>query len=177
MNVIARIVQSLFLILSIGTGSALWAAEVDELRREIEQLKERVKEIEEREAEVRDEKGHLLHPVRGLHKATISGGFTGILQGSLNNEDRFGGDRGEGSMSADLFLEFPAHERGSFLFRLDVVQGAGLSAIPPVFTAPNGNTTGTNNDVEDFDNKPHLNLNEARYEHEVLEDRLRVVFG
>lgn len=126
--------------------------------------------------EVDDGAGHKLHPIHSHFGADISGGLTTIIQGSLNNEKIFGGNQTEGSMSADFFLEFPVYEKGSFLFRFDIVQGEGLTSLPPLFNSPNGNTTGTNNDIEGF-NSSQLNLNEARYEHLLLNDTLMVVLG
>ena len=169
--------QSLLVMSLLLVGSASEAGEVEDLKKEVEVLKEKVKQIEEKEVEARDEKGHKLHPIRSLYEARISGGFTGIVQGSLNNEGSFGGNRSEGSMSTDVFLEFPVHEKGSFLLRLDVQQGGGLASMPPVFANPNGNTTGPNNDIETFNSAQSLNLNEARHEDSLFNDHLRVVFG
>jgi hypothetical protein len=152
------------------------AGEVEEMKREMEDLKERVRQIEGQQVEVRDIKGHRLHPIRGLFKTTISGGFTGIVQGSINNEERFGGERSEGSMSTDLFIEAPVNEHGVVLLRFDVVQGEGLASMPSLFTNANGNTTGPNNDIEGF-NEPRLNINEARYEHASYNDSLRIILG
>lgn len=53
-------------------------------------------------------------------------------------------------MSADLYLELPVEDRGLFLLRLDLQQSAGLTRLPPLFTAPNGNPTGPNADVESW---------------------------
>ncbi|MGH7275163.1 MAG: hypothetical protein ACREIQ_11995, partial [Nitrospiria bacterium] len=136
--------QSLLVMSLLLVGSAIEAGEVEDIKKEVEVLKEKVKQIEEKEVEVREEKGHELHPIRTLFEAKITGGFTGIVQGSLNNEGRFGGNRSEGSMSTDVFLEFPVHEKGSFLLRLDIEQGAGLTSLPPLFTNPDENTTGPN---------------------------------
>ena len=169
-----RLLLVVFALLMAGIAQA---GEVEDLKKEVEALKEKVKEIEEKEVEVKDEKGHKLHPLRGLYEARISGGFTGVIQGSLNNENRFGGNQSEGSMSTDLFLEFPVHENGSFLLRFDVQQGRGLTSVPPVFANPNGNVTGPNNDIETFNNSQSLNINEARHEHSLFNDHLRVVFG
>jgi hypothetical protein len=153
------------------------AGEMEDMKREVETLKEKVKKIEEKETEVRDGEGHRLHPIRSLLGTKMTGGLTGIVQGSLNNEGRFGGNRTEGSMSADLFVEVTVHEKGLFLLRMDIAQGAGLASLPPLFANPDGNATGPNNDIESFDNSQSLNINEARYEQMLLDDTLRIVFG
>lgn len=155
--------KSLLLALLL-IASPVQAAELDDLKKEMEVIKQEVRELKEKEIEVRDDVGHRLHPVRSLMGVTITGGLTGIAQGSLNNENRFGGDSSEGSMSADLIFEAGMGEQTSFLLRFDVVQGEGLGRTPPLFSSPNGNTMGTNNDVEGF-NEPRLNINEARFEH------------
>lgn len=158
-------------------GSFGHAAEEEDLKKEVEDLKRKVEKMEKGKEEVQDGVGHKLHSVHSLYGAKISGSFTGIVQGSLNNEGRFGGNRSEGAMSSDLFLEVPVHEKGSFLLRLDIEQGAGLASLPPVFANPNGNTTGPNNDIETFQNSQSLNINEARHEHTLFNDTLQAVFG
>ncbi len=163
-----------------GWGVGLAADEVGDLKKDIEDLRARLEQIEKKGGgggEELDGAGHKLHPVHSLSRAKLSGGVTGIYQKSIGNDQAFGGNGSEGQMSADLFLEAPIGESGLFLLRLDIEQGAGLTSFPPVFTNPDGNTTGPNNDVETFNNTESLNLNEARYEHRLLGDRLKITFG
>lgn len=107
----------------------------------------------------------------------IFGGVTGIVQGALNNEGRFGGDRAEGSMSADLMLSVPIGEKGKFFLRLDIQQGEGLTTLPGLFTSPNGNATGPNNDIETFENSESLNINEVVYTHHFLDEIVEIALG
>ncbi len=174
-----RMWRPLLVVLVLFVASIAQAGDVEELKKEVEDLKRKMEKIEKKEVDVEtsDGEGHKLHPIHSLLGTKISGGFTGIFQGSLNNETRFGGNRSEGAMSTDLFVDVPVHEKGSFLLRLDIQQGAGLTSLPPLFTNPDGNTTGPNNDIETFDNSRSLNLNEARYEQMLLNDTFQVVFG
>lgn len=134
-----------------------------------------------------DELGRLKARVEALeHRAPggpllpglkIYGGLTVIGQGGANVPERFGGNRGDMTLSADFFLEAPVGNHGTFLLRMDVEQGAGLARLPPLFANPDGNTTGPNNDVETWVNPELVNLNEARYDHRLLGGGLVLTLG
>ncbi|HEX9758885.1 MAG TPA: carbohydrate porin [Nitrospiria bacterium] len=145
-----------------------------EVEKELKEIKERLKELEQEKIEVTDEDGHRLHPVRSLYGATISGGLTAILQGSLNNKERFGGDHSEASISADLILEYGFGEESNVLFRLDWAPADGLGNLPPLLVNPNGNPSGPNADIEGLTT---LHLVEARYEHRLLDEAILIAFG
>ncbi|MBI3607205.1 MAG: carbohydrate porin [Nitrospirae bacterium] len=153
------------------------AGEMESLKQEVEGLKGRVEQIEKKDGETTDGEGHKLHPVQSAFGAKLSGGATAIYQKSVGTPSAFGGNGAEGQMSADLFLESPIGNKGSFLLRLDIEQGVGLSNLPPLFTNPDGNLTGPNNDVETFNNPESLNVNEVRYEHRLLRDFLKITMG
>lgn len=161
-------------IAGMGIGHA---DEIQHFNQELEDLKARIDQLEQQQRESTDGEGHKLHPVHSLSGAKLSGGVTGIYQASAGNQAALGGNGSEGQMSADLYLEAPIGEQGSFLFRFDIEQGAGLTKFPPVFTNPDGNTGGPNNDVETWTNSESLNLNEARYEHRLLDDAFKLVIG
>ncbi len=105
----------------------------------------------------------------------IRGGITGIVQGSLNNRKEFGGNGAAGEFSADLSLDGSIGDKGSFRLRFDFEHGPGLTDFPPVFTNPDGKTTGPNNDVETFMSEDILN--EARYTHRLFGDFLEITLG
>lgn len=136
------------------------------LEDEVGRLKARVEALEHRAPS-----GPLLPGLK------VYGGLTVIGQGGANTPEQFGGNRGDATLSADLFVEAPVGRRGAFLLRLDVEQGAGLTRLPPLFTSPDGNTTGPNNDVETWVNPELVNLNEARYEHTLLGGGLVLTLG
>ena len=136
------------------------------LEEEVGRLKARVEALEHRAPS-----GPLLPGLK------VYGGLTVIGQGSANNLERFGGNRGDSTLSADLFIETAVGEHGTFLLRLDVEQGAGVTRLPPLFTSPDGNTTGPNNRAETWVNPELINLNEARYEHRLWHNRLVVTLG
>jgi len=144
-------------------------------------LEERVRALEERTRQSdtggKDEQGHPIHFVQSASDIKLNGGMTGIYQWSAGNASQFGGNGSEGQMSADLFLETPIGDKGAFLLRLDIEQGVGLTNFPPVFSNPDGNVTGPNNDVETFNNSQSLNVNEVRYEHRLLRDGLKITLG
>jgi carbohydrate-selective porin OprB len=60
---------------------------------------------------------------------------------------------------------------------MDLGRGLGLVNTPPLFTNPDGNTTGTNNDVESWSSPESLNVNEARYHGMFFDQRLMIAFG
>ncbi len=147
------------------------------LEDEITQLKKRVDLLENKRSEVdvsdHAEIGHKLHPIHTTLGAKFSGGLTMIYQRS----QELGTDEGGATMSADLFIESPLGGHGTFLLRFDVQQGNGLTNIPSLFTNPNGSTTGTNSDIESWDNPDEIHLNEARFHGHFLDGSLQVDFG
>jgi high affinity Mn2+ porin len=126
---------------------------------EIEDLKKRAEDL----------------PIFKAFGIKISGGLTGIFQGSLNNPKEFGGNGAAGEFSADLSLDGSIGDKRSFRLRFDFEHGAGLTDFPPVFTNPDGNTTGPNNDVETF--IPRDVVNEAWYTHRLFGDFLEITLG
>src|SRR3990172_6404161 len=158
-----------WLCLAGGVGTPAVAA--DDVSSELRALKERVEALERGDKTVdvteKDGHGHRLHHIHSLGEAKISGGITLIAQGvssdQLTDPATGSGDKGEGTLSLDLFLEHQVSEHGRLLIHLDVQQGPGLTNLP-VFAAPNGNTTGPNNDVESFAND-QVNLVQVYYEH------------
>jgi hypothetical protein len=127
--------------------------------------------------EVREIEEQPTYPVEVLSKTKIYGGLTMIVQGALNNEESFGGDSADGTMSADLFIESEIVPKGFLLFRMDVAQGEGLTKLPPLFTNPDGTPTGTNNDVESWSSSDTLHINEVRYEQFFAGEKFRVSVG
>ncbi|MEO5656269.1 MAG: carbohydrate porin, partial [Nitrospiria bacterium] len=150
---------------------------------ELQELRERVEALEREDKTVdvtdQDGQGHRLHPIHSLGEAKISGGITMIVQGvssdHLTDPVAGPGDQAEATLSLDLFLEHQISQDGRVLVHLDVQQGAGLTTIP-VFAAPNGNSTGTNNDVESFGND-QVHLDQAYYEHVWMGERVAVTLG
>lgn len=114
-------------------------------------------------------------PIFKAFGVKISGGLTGIFQGSLNNRKEFGGNGAAGEFSADLSLDGSIGDKGSFRLRFDFEYGAGLTDFPPVFTNPDENPTGPNGDVEVF--IPKDIVNEAWYTHHLFGDFLEITLG
>lgn len=130
---------------------------------ELNDLKSRVEELEKRvESEkVVDELGHKYHPIHSLYGLKISGGLTLSAHGVSGVS---GPSRGAAATSADLVIESPVGENGSVTLVLDFQHGAGISSLPGFFTAPNGNPTGYNADMESFDDDG-VHVTQAYYEH------------
>ncbi len=114
-------------------------------------------------------------PVLSTFGVKISGGLTGIFQGSLGNPKEFGGNGAGGDFSADLSLNGSVGDNGSFRLRFDFEYGAGLTDFPPVFTNPDENPTGPNNDVKTF--IPKDIVNEAWYTHRLFGEYLEITLG
>lgn len=146
---------------------------------ELEAIKERLTIIE-RDSERRHilgeeegEKPKEAYPLQSFRKARIDGGLTFIVQGGLNNEDRFGGDRADSSLSIDMILESKIRDRGLLIVRGDFIRGDGLTRLPGLFAG------GVNADIETFPDASagSFHLIEAFYEHYWREGRYRTSFG
>lgn len=136
---------------------------------DIEGLKKRVEELEKRmdEGVKVDEAGHRLHPIHSKYGLKIGGGVTMTAQGA----GRLKGDAhqaGAFGLSADLVIESPVGSDGRAVGVLDFQRGAGLTNLPAFFKSPNGNPSGTNADIESYDND-QLHAAEFYYEHNVGE--------
>ncbi|MBI5198059.1 MAG: hypothetical protein HZA19_05555, partial [Nitrospirae bacterium] len=138
----------------------------------------RAQNAEETHHDAAAELGHKLHPVHTGFPSKISGWLVAIAQGTSGSKDSSGqeNDRAEGSQSMNLFFETNVKDSGTFLVHLDVQQGEGLTHVPPLFVSPNGNTTGTNNDIESFVND-QVHLDEAWYETALGEGQWTLTFG
>lgn len=166
-----RLVTGVLAALAIGFSyQGAFAAD-----NELEDLKTRVRELEKRvEAEeVVDELGHKFHPIHSLYGLRISGGLTLTAHGASNIKNA--SDKGAAAASADLFIESPVGDNGTAAVVLDFERGAGISNLPAFFTAPNGNPTGYNADIESFDNDG-VHLTQVYYEHN-LNDSFFVTVG
>src|SRR3972149_2412439 len=133
-------------------------SEVQDLKRRVEELEKRVEDGKVVSEELAHKK---LHPVHSIYGLTFSGSITASAHGvklSGDNEPS-----GEGALSADLVVESPVGESGRAVIVLDFQRGAGMALN--FATAPNGNTTGYNADIESF-NDTNVHLTQAYYEHE-----------
>jgi hypothetical protein len=122
--------------------------------------------------------GEKVYPLQTLRKTRLSGGLTFIVQGALNNEKQFGGDRADGSFSLDLILESEIRKNGLMIIRGDFMRGDGLTRLPDLFAG------GVNADIEDLkqgdtfkQNPATFNLIEALYEQTWEDERYRLSFG
>ncbi len=127
-------------------------------------LKARVEALEKRldSTVVVDERGHKYHPIHSLYGLKISGGVT--LTGQLPSRGKTASRAGV-AMSTDLALESVVGEAGRAVLVLDFQRGTSAQGMPSFFTAPNGNTTGPNADIESF-NDGTAHLTQAYYDHE-----------
>ncbi|MFQ5441269.1 MAG: carbohydrate porin [Thermodesulfobacteriota bacterium] len=156
-----------------SVSSADESAALNEVE-EDKSLRERVERLEERleAVEVKGEPGHRLHPVHSLYGLRISGGFTFTVQGVMNVEDK---KKAEAAISADMALEGPVGKAGRAVLVLDFQRGAGLEGVG-FATAPNGNTTGPNGDIEAF-NDTNVHVTQVYYEHVFFDGALTVSLG
>src|SRR3972149_6893692 len=124
------------------------------------------------------ELGHKLHPIHAANQARIYGWLTAIAQGTIGSKDDSGkkNDKAEGSLSGDIFYEASLNESGRFTIHLDIQQGEGLTHTPGLFTSPNGNPTGPNNDIESFNND-QVHLDQAWYETTLADGKLTLTLG
>ncbi len=162
-----------------GVGAPSIAAD-DDVRKELDELRERLKAIEDRDRHnpdeaAGDEEGHMHrpHPLHSLARTTVDGDLTMIGQLTPSVAPS---TQSEGTMSVDLFFEHKVSDAGLVLLHLDVAQGQGFQSFP-VFVAPNGNPTGSNNDIETFDGQTAVHLDQAYYHHHWLDKRVEVTVG
>lgn len=123
------------------------------------------------------ELGHKLHPIHTAYQSRISGWLTAIAQGTSGVKTAgTKTDTSEGSISMDIFYESAIDGSGLFTIHFDVQQGNGITNIPSLLVAPNGNPTGPNNDIESFVNE-QMHLVEAWYETTLADGKLTVTLG
>lgn len=164
-----RLLALVFALMIVFSGTWAWADEAGEAKKaasgnEVEDLKARVEALEKkaRDTEIVDELGHRLHPIHSIYGLKINGGLTVTAQGV--NRIKGADTRGAAAISADLAIESPVGENGRAVVVLDFQKGAGLRNLPALLMSPNGNPTGTNADIESFDNDT-VHLTQAYYEH------------
>lgn len=152
------------LALVFVSSQCLWAADP-----EVESLTKRVEELEERldGQVVTGEPGHRrVHPVHSVYGLSVSGSITFTAHGASDSNGA--GQVGEAALSADLAIESPVGENGRAVLVFDFQKGEGMQNLPGFFTAPNGNPTGYNADIESFDDT-RLNVTQVYYEHDINE--------
>lgn len=134
---------------------------------EVEDLKRRVDELEKRlQKTVTEELGHKrIHPVHSIYGLSVSGSITMTAQGASKIKGDTG-VKGDAAISADLAIESPVGENGRAVLVFDFQRGAGIQNLPSFLTAPNGNATGPNADLESF-NDNSLHVTQVYYEHDV----------
>ncbi|TAN61901.1 hypothetical protein EPN18_05780 [bacterium] len=127
-------------------------AESKDQAEELRDLKKRVERLEsERDnATTIDGTSVKQRLVQSTHGIKISGGLTATAEGT--NHLKNGRHRGAVALSADLSLETAIGKDGKVAAAFDIQSGAGLKNLPPLFTSPNGNATGVNNDIESYNN-------------------------
>ena len=133
---------------------------------ELEDLKRRVEYLEKwlKGTEVVDELGHKYHPIHSIYGLKIGGGLTMTAQGVSHHKNT--NQKGAGALSADIAIESPVGKDGRAVAVFDFQRGAGLQNLPAFFTSPNGNTSGTNADIESFNND-QMHLTQIYYEHNI----------
>lgn len=163
----------------LGPSPSRAAGESDaaDVREELEGLKARLQAIEDRDRAAdtasEDATGHRPHPLHSLAKTKLDGDVTMIGQATPSVVPSA---QSEGTMSVDLFFEHQVSDAGLVLLHLDIAQGQGFQSFP-VFTAPNGNPTGSNNDIETFDVQTAFHLDQAYYHHHWLHERVELTVG
>src|SRR3989338_532674 len=133
---------------------------------ELEDLKRRVEYLEKwlKGTEVVDELGHKYHTIHSIYGLKIGGGLTMTAQGVSHHKNT--NQKGAGALSADIAIESPVGEDGRAVAVFDFQRGAGLQNLPAFFTSPNGNSSGTNADIESFDDE-QMHLTQISYEHNI----------
>jgi hypothetical protein len=163
------------LICSVWADAANQTAPSDDVRQEVERLRERLDALEERAGDTakQEESGPRSSAIRTLADTTVSGYITMIGQTTPSVAPS---EQSEGTLSVDLFFEHRVGDAGLVLMDLEYTQGQGFQFFP-VFTAPNGNPTGSNNSIETFVAQTALHVDQAYYRHTWLAERVTLTVG
>lgn len=149
------------------SGAVALADEVEK-GTDVESLMKRVEALEKKieSQEVSDDLGHKYHPIHSIYGLKIGGGITMVAQGATHTKNT--ATNSAFSLSADIALESKVGSDGRAIGVLDYQRGTGLSGLPTFFTSPNGNASGTNADLEGF-NDSSLHVTQFYYEHDFSE--------
>jgi len=140
----------------------------------INELEKRIKTLEDKDKNRSNslERSHRLHPVHSKFGLEITGGLTFTFHGVANVK---GLKRSEAAISGDLAVEGPIGKNGMAVIVVDFQRGLGVEGLG-LLTAPNGNPTGINADVESF-NDLGVNVTQLYYEHHLFGDKLEISVG
>ncbi|MFQ5829592.1 MAG: carbohydrate porin [Candidatus Methylomirabilia bacterium] len=127
-------------------------------------------QTEEQNDELRAKVDRLVEQLGRLHLAL---GVTGILQGTVNNEDNNPAERNttDANWSLDLEVGAPIAEQGDAFVLIEAGQGEGVTDEPGVAES----FFGVNDDAADSGTR--LEVTEAWYEHELWGERAVVTIG
>lgn len=133
-----------------------------ELMKRIDILEKRLKEYEEKQARVRKENKNKKEIIDTLGHIRISADITGIIQGTINNDDNNPeeGESTDGAFTFDLNLVTDLEKYGSFYVHLEGGDGEGLNDDVSSFSVPNYDAYATKN----HNNQTDLTISEAFYE-------------
>jgi len=140
----------------------------------INELERRIKTLEDKDKNRSNsrERSHRLHPVHSKSGIEITGGLTFTSQGVANVK---GLKRSEAAISGDLAVEGPIGKNGRAVIVVDYQRGLGVEGLG-LLSAPNGNPTGINADVESF-NDLGVNVTQLYYEHHFFGNKLDIAVG
>ena len=131
-----------------------------ELMKRIDILEKRLKEYEEKQERMRKENKERI--IDALGHIRISADLTGIIQGTINNDDNNPGEgeSADGAFTFDLNLATDFEKYGSFYVHLEGGDGEGLNDDVSSFSVPNYDAYATKN----HNNQTDLTISEAFYE-------------
>jgi hypothetical protein len=100
---------------------------------------------------------------------TLSGGMTGVVQGTANNSDNNpeGGNQADAAYTFDLNLDADFNSYGRFHLFLEGGDGEGINNNVPSFSVPNYDAYATWNN----ENLADITISEAYYENSFFDDR------
>jgi len=154
------------------------------LKERIQELEKRLQEYERSQGEIikaREEREELKSEVKELKKVKdilghieISGGVTGVLQGTANNDkNNPEGDSTDAAFTIDLNLATHFGEYGSFYIHLEGGDGEGVNDDVKSFSVPNYDAYNTRNQS----NQADVTISEAFYEFSFFDERFLVDAG
>jgi len=161
---------------AFAKDNATLERETEEVKKQNKELMQRLKTLEKDLQEYKKAHSGTEQEINRLKKVedalghiNISADLTGIIQGTINNDDNNTdeGESADGAFTFDLNLATDFGKYGNFYVHLEGGDGEGLNDDVPSFSVPNYDAYATKN----HNNQTDLTISEAFYEIGLKDER------
>ena len=149
--IVTFVVMLLFLVTSLlyASDPGDYRKEIEELKARIEMLEKKMEQAEKERKEIKEASKELESIKEKFENLSISIGITGVVQGTVNNEDNSDeGDVTDGSYSADLEFEADFKRWGTGYIHLEAGGGEGITDEVPALTGVNADAGDSQDEVD-----------------------------